>query len=680
MPDSSTVGSLVQLAAKLPPLSDLALPNTGAGLALAQKLSGRFQCVGERDANSQPLDVERQWMVHLDVDGDEPCQCLSLHGRFPDGKAASLLFDCEPIGGKVGELVFGGALRHAFDPQSLIGAEQMLLCLQDNVSLADGIHVLHLVRNNSITHSLQLERVDGFFRDLAIEIDNLLAPEPKIHAPVLQSIDPLAHPNHPDDLPAETISIASTFARAGLRTKTTGPGNAIAAPEIGVDELWDESELHAAMLAYWAANPVGPGWRLWHGLASTSVFGSQLQGLMFDWKDDLQRQGSATFLQSILSSPPLSELGKPDLQKQSEARRTFWCMVHEMGHGLNLAHSFEKDIGTGWIAVENEPEARSYMNYVRNVDGGEEGFFASFRYLFSPSERLFIRHAPEVFVMPGGAATDSNHGAVGILDDAGNSAVDPALKLRLANRGHDLSPVEPVWLDLAIDRATQPARVDNHDLLVRLRHNGGHWRCWRPGFQLCEGSDHAMARERPVAGRRHWRIPLSASANGWMTLEPGDYDVDVIWKHPAGIRRARPLRFAIAPASRQERPFATPASMDLFARLVAFGGCPPLRKGEALLIRMAERLGDHPAAIHAGLALAAPRCRPFKIARPNRSGRGNIVSHRSDSAAMARRLAPIWSRLEMRGITLERVAAALAVSPTLSVAGRLSLLAEPSTR
>jgi hypothetical protein len=88
----------------------------------------------------------------------------------------------------------------------------------------------------------------------------------------------------------------------------------------------------------------------------------------------------------------------------------FWTAVHELGHAFNLAHSWQKSLGTGWVPLADQPEARSFMNYPYAVRGGQEAFFASFAYRFSDQELLFLRHAPEKFVQMGNAAWFDHHG------------------------------------------------------------------------------------------------------------------------------------------------------------------------------------------------------------------------------------------------------------------------------
>ncbi len=87
----------------------------------------------------------------------------------------------------------------------------------------------------------------------------------------------------------------------------------------------------------------------------------------------------------------------------------FWTAVHEMGHGFNLAHAWQKALGNPWIPLANQPEARTFMNYPFNVAGGETAFFSDFRFRFTDDELVFMRHAPRRFVQVGNANWFDNH-------------------------------------------------------------------------------------------------------------------------------------------------------------------------------------------------------------------------------------------------------------------------------
>ena len=61
-------------------------------------------------------------------------------------------------------------------------------------------------------------------------------------------------------------------------------------------------------------------------------------------------------LRRLVHRQPAVERPQPGRRRD---RMRFWTAVHEMGHAFNLAHSWQKAGGSGWVPLENEPEARS---------------------------------------------------------------------------------------------------------------------------------------------------------------------------------------------------------------------------------------------------------------------------------------------------------------------------------
>ena len=127
---------------------------------------------------------------------------------------------------------------------------------------------------------------------------------------------------------------------------------------------------------------------------------------MFDDIGTAQRQGTAIFSDSFIAQAPAGEANPGPWVE----RMRFWTAMHEIGHAFNLAHSWQKSLGTAWVPLADEPSALSYMNYPFNYPAGLDAFFAAFEYGFSPDELLFLRHAPERFVKMGAEPWFSNHG------------------------------------------------------------------------------------------------------------------------------------------------------------------------------------------------------------------------------------------------------------------------------
>ena len=125
--------------------------------------------------------------------------------------------------------------------------------------------------------------------------------------------------------------------------------------------------MHDAMQIYWSHFANVPQWRLWVLFASLHDRGASLGGIMFDDIGPNHRQGTSLFNDSFIKNAPN---GDPNPAAWVQ-RMKFWTACHEMGHAFNLAHSWQKALGTPWIPLANENEARSFMNYPYNVAGGQ---------------------------------------------------------------------------------------------------------------------------------------------------------------------------------------------------------------------------------------------------------------------------------------------------------------------
>jgi hypothetical protein len=110
-----------------------------------------------------------------------------------------------------------------------------------------------------------------------------------------------------------------------------------------------------------------------------------LLGIMFDSDDELQRQGVAVFADEIRA-----------FAGSDASRKLLQTTVHEIGHALNLAHRFEREVGRA--------DSTSFMNYDWRYKGGRHAteFWRNFSFTFDGDELAFLRHAPHHAVVPGG--------------------------------------------------------------------------------------------------------------------------------------------------------------------------------------------------------------------------------------------------------------------------------------
>ncbi|HKH29897.1 MAG TPA: hypothetical protein VKA45_02480, partial [Gaiellaceae bacterium] len=329
------------------------------------------------------------------------------------------------------------------------------------------------------------------------------------------AVDTGAHPNRPKSLPVETLSIADVYERAGCRV-TTNVGTPVPAPP---GTTWSDMELHDAMQIHWSLFANEAQWAVWMLYASLHESGPNLGGVMFDDIGPNHRQGTALFVDSFIADPPP---GDPSPAAWVDRMR-FWTAVHELGHAFNLAHSWQKSLGTPWLPLANEPEARSFMNYPYSVEGGQAAFFADFEYRFSDQELVFVRHAPERFVEMGNAAWFNEHGFA-----EESAAAEPTLRLELrVNRARPRYEfMEPVWLELKLTNVGAEPRLleadvlDADSLTVVLRKEGSAARRLVPFRQKCV----APAGAPLLPGESLYGTVLaSAGLNGWDVSEPGTY-------------------------------------------------------------------------------------------------------------------------------------------------------------
>ncbi|MGH7676121.1 MAG: hypothetical protein ACREMV_12695, partial [Gemmatimonadales bacterium] len=442
----------------------------------------------------------------------------------------------------------------------------------------------------------------------------------------ITSIDTHAHPNRPAGLPAETLTVEAVFRRAGLAVTRSAGGAVVPLSGAGPNAKWSDAEMHDAMQAYWSRFADRAQWALWVFFAALHEQGSSLGGIMFDDIGPNHRQGSALFTTSFIAQPPAGDPA-PDAWVR---RMIFWTACHEMGHAFNLAHSWQKALGTPWIALANEPEARSFMNYPFLVAGGQTSFFADFQYRFSDAELLFMRHAPARFVQMGNADWFDHHA----LEQA-NVSPEPALRLTLrVNRDRPVFEfLEPVVVELKLTNInSEPQLVDERLLAmadrmtVIIKPRGKPARQFIPYAQYCWESRRRVLTQGDSIYESFF---LSAGRNGWDLAEPGDYTIQaVLHRDDEGILSA-PLTIRILPPrGYEEELLAQDFFTDEIGRILTFDGSRVLRGGTDTLRSVTERLGERRVAAHARVALAAALAREFKLLRMP-GERGDMTSARA---------------------------------------------------
>ncbi|HSK97894.1 MAG TPA: hypothetical protein VK891_14825 [Euzebyales bacterium] len=427
-----------------------------------------------------------------------------------------------------------------------------------------------------------------------------------------------SHPNRPAGLPSEHLSIETVYRRAGFGVTMSGGDGAVPLADAGADALWTDAEMHDAMQVYWSRFADKPQWSVWTLFASQhapvpsqGITPTNLGGIMFDDIGPNHRQGTAVFNDSFIGTAPPSD----PAPGAAVNRIKFWTAVHELGHTFNLAHSWQKSLGAGWVPLPDEPEARSFMNYPYRVAGGASAFFADFEYRFSDAELLFLRHAPERFVQHGNADWFDDHGFRGA-----NVAPQPDLQLEVrVHRTVDHHEfLEPVVVELKLTNVSgQSAIVDEalltrtDDMTVVVKQRGGRAVQWTPYARHCiSASPKVLGAGESLYGS----LFIAAGLNGWALAEPGVYQVQVALRHDDYDIVSNPLRVRVAPPrDYTEELLAQEVFTEDVGRTLTFNGSRALSGANDTLLEVAERLGDRRIATHAQLALGSPLAGSYKM-------------------------------------------------------------------
>ena len=442
------------------------------------------------------------------------------------------------------------------------------------------------------------------FRSVEFEYDS--TPD----ANQVNSVQTHAHPNRPPGLRNENLTIDTVYRRAGFDVTNSGGSGSVPVTGAGANGTWSDAEMHDAMQTYWSRFSNAPRWAMWVFSAALHDMGDSLGGIMFDDIGPNHRQGTAVFTEAFISvAPPADPAPAAWVQ-----RMRFWTTAHEMGHAFNLAHSWQKSLGTAWIPLVDEPEARSFMNYPYSVSGGETAFFANFDYRFSNAELLFMRHAPARFVQMGNANWFDNHGFES--PDAALQASEYRLEVRANRQVAEFEFLEPVVLEVKLSNDGRDPKIvgsttlDPAGLVVIIKPEGKPARQWIPYATVCV-EPRAQVLEPGLSA--YESLPLFAGLNGWDVAEPGVYDIHVAAEVDGKVVFSNPLRLRVAaPRSAEEDRLAGDFFTEDVGRALTFSGTVALTQANETLRETVDRLPGSAAAVHASVALAQPLASDFK--------------------------------------------------------------------
>ncbi|WP_447191516.1 hypothetical protein [Streptosporangium sp. G12] len=290
--------------------------------------------------------------------------------------------------------------------------------------------------------------VSRFLRTIDWEIDAMAGTRPA--AQYATTTDP-----RPPGLAKKIITVQSAYAEAGVELRLSGTANEVPVAEAGEDLKWSDAELHAAMLTNFSGHRETEQWKLWSFIATRHAEVAGSRGVMFDSEGEFQRQGMALFHST------LTDHGYAGTRKEI---RTY---VHEIGHALNLSHSFEKHLNRPPqpLGPREGKGDLSFMQYVDVYEGpdgeeGEDAFWEAFAWQFTPSELRHIRHGFFYDVVMGGTPMGTNAAERPALEQVDLPPPSRSgLRLELTGR-ESFSHGEPVTAEikLSLDGSTPRPR------------------------------------------------------------------------------------------------------------------------------------------------------------------------------------------------------------------------------
>ncbi|MBK8211974.1 MAG: acetyltransferase [Rhodospirillales bacterium] len=255
-----------------------------------------------------------------------------------------------------------------------------------------------------------------------------------------------------------------------------------------------------------------------------------LLGVMFDTDNELPRQGLAVFAGAIREF----YAGQPGQRD----RKLIQTTVHEIGHALNLAHRFEREVARA--------DSTSFMNYDWRYRGGgrDAEFWRLFAFTFDADELAFLRHAPYPAVVPGGAPfrsvrywAEGNGGYSPYVPEAPL----PGWELRLLppQAGPVFAFGQPVLLGVRLtNRTGQPLRLPRTildpkagflEMLIRRidpgRAQPGAGDSFVPITTRCFDLTPGDILELPDGASHEENLNLTFGAAGFAFAEPGVYEV-----------------------------------------------------------------------------------------------------------------------------------------------------------
>jgi hypothetical protein len=311
----------------------------------------------------------------------------------------------------------------------------------------------------------------------------------------------------------------TVFGRAGWQVEVVRGDEAVAEP---ADGSWSDAELHAAMERW--RDPGADLDREWryHLLCVRRVDAAEW-GVTYDWRaadsNHVPREGSAVASHWVF--PDVPKWGRVRGQRYGSADAPYFrTALHEVGHALNLDHN-----GTGVHVMRQTggvaEAARPPVEFPDNID-----------WAFSPADTLWLRHAADPLVRPGGVkfVAYGRGPSLELLEDrpvrrAAGLTLQVVAWLDAVPLGAPVR-VHAVLTNTGTKPVTAPAELSFRagSVAGRVTDSAGRGRSFRP-LVLCADAHHVA--ELPPGGRVEQSFTLLRGPEGALFPSPGEYHVAV---------------------------------------------------------------------------------------------------------------------------------------------------------
>ena len=411
---------------------------------------------------------------------------------------------------------------------------------------------VYIYKSGVLIQSYCLPKISECFRLVTLEIDRFqgTAFPPNVNT----NLDP-----SPPDLPGQTVSTTSIFRNAGI-CLTVDEDDVLNDPDSGdPGSNWSEAELHDLMEDRFDRFANRLQWNTYGVVVprfGDPNYNTGYYGTMFDWGgwqagDTYFRQGCA-IAEDAIRGRQMGTLYNTDAKKERLILQTF---CHEIGHSLNLPHSWQR-------GVNADSASESFMNYPWGYTGGggESGFWSDFRWEFDDVELIWMRHQDRNDVIFGGTDWIGNNLSIYVEPEAEIRGAPLRLELR-CDRVLDFA--EPVRLELTLTNVSKAPQLvvdrldpEDHFVTVYIRRPNGEFVRYVPPLRRLK-SPGDLVELAPGESIRD-SVLVSFSAKGHEFQEPGEYRVRAYYgRTEEAVIVAQALRLRVAaPQSREDEELA----------------------------------------------------------------------------------------------------------------------------